>query len=185
MGSFLVYFINRGTISRILEGLQKVVVGEKVETTQPDTEVLYAGFWRRFGAFIIDTLLLYLVMGLVSAIFFGIVRGTADGTTNRGRNSTLLIMNILTIVFFGMLWLYYAIMESSSSQATLGKKLFHIKVTNTQGNRLSFGKATARFWLKALSFIILGIGFIITAFTGKKQALHDLIAGTLVVQDQS
>jgi uncharacterized RDD family membrane protein YckC len=52
-----------------------------------------------------------------------------------------------------------------------------------QGNRLSFGKATARFWSKAISLFILGIGFIITAFTGRKQALHDLMAGTLVVQD--
>lgn len=75
-------------------------------------------------------------------------------------------------------------MESSSGQATLGKKVFHIKVTDTRGHRLSFGKASARFWSKAVSFFILGIGFIITAFTGKKQALHDLIAGTLVVQDQ-
>jgi len=74
-------------------------------------------------------------------------------------------------------------MESSSSQATLGKKIFHIKVTDLQGNRLSFGKATARFWSKAISLFILGIGFIITAFTGRKQALHDLMAGTLVVQD--
>jgi|GEM_PF-1875666 len=183
MGSFLVYFINRGKIPLILEGLQKVVAGEKVETPQSDTEVLYAGFWRRFGAFIIDTLLFYLVIGLVSAIFLGIVRGTANGTTQNGRNAALLIMNILAILSFAVLWLYYAIMESSSSQATLGKKIFHIKVTDLQGNRLSFGKATARFWSKAISLFILGIGFIITAFTGRKQALHDLMAGTLVVQD--
>jgi uncharacterized RDD family membrane protein YckC len=183
MGSFLVYFINRGKIPLILEGLQKVVAGEKVETPQPDTKLMYAGFWRRFGAFVIDTLLFYLVIGGVSAIFLGIVRGTAHGTTETGRDAVLLIMNILTILSFAVLWLYYAIMESSSSQATLGKKLFHIKVTDLQGNRLSFGKATARFWSKAISFFILGIGFLITAFTKKKQALHDMMAGTLVVQN--
>lgn len=184
MGSFLVYFINRGKISRILEDISRVVSGEKVEAPQPAEEVLYAGFWRRFGAFVIDTLLFYLVIGLVSIIVLGIIRGTAGGTANSPRNARLLVMNIITIVSFIILWLYYAMMESSSGQATLGKKAFHIKVTDTQGQRVSFGKASARFWSKSISIFILGIGFIITAFTGKKQALHDLIVGTLVVQDQ-
>jgi uncharacterized RDD family membrane protein YckC len=78
-------------------------------------------------------------------------------------------------------WLYFAGMESSAGQATLGKRALGIKVTDMSGNRITFGKATGRFFGKILSSLILLIGFLMAAFTQKKQALHDLLAGTLVV----
>ena len=79
-------------------------------------------------------------------------------------------------------WLYYALLESSSWQATLGKMALGLQVTDLEGRRIGFGRATGRFFAKIISGIILYIGFIMAGFTEKKQALHDMIAGTLVVK---
>jgi uncharacterized RDD family membrane protein YckC len=76
--------------------------------------------------------------------------------------------------------LYEAFMESSSYQATLGKMIFGMKVTDLNGNRISFERATGRHFAKWLSAMILGIGYLMVAFTERKQGLHDLLAGTLV-----
>jgi uncharacterized RDD family membrane protein YckC len=73
-------------------------------------------------------------------------------------------------------------MESSSYQGTIGKKILGIKVIDMNGNRISFVKATVRYFSKLLSALIIGIGFLMAGFTNKKQALHDLIAETLVVK---
>lgn len=88
------------------------------------------------------------------------------------------------IVFLAIIaveWIYYAFQESSTSQATLGKKAFNLRVYNMQGQRVSFGQATGRYFGKLLSGLILGIGFIMVAFTARKQGLHDMMAGTVVL----
>ena len=77
-------------------------------------------------------------------------------------------------------WLYEALMESSARQATLGKMIFQMKVTDLFGNRISFARATGRYFAKWLSGLTLFIGYIIAGFTERKQALHDMVAGTLV-----
>ena len=79
-------------------------------------------------------------------------------------------------------WIYYASMESSTWQATLGKKILGLKVTDLAGNRISFGRASGRFFGKILSGMILGIGFLMAGFTARKQALHDMLAGCLVLR---
>ncbi|MDX2231478.1 MAG: RDD family protein [Leptolyngbyaceae cyanobacterium bins.349] len=82
-------------------------------------------------------------------------------------------------------WLYYAVLESSPYQATFGKQTVGIRVTDLHGERLSFSRATGRHFAKWLSIMSFFIGFIMAAFTKKRQALHDLLAGTVVVkQDQ-
>jgi uncharacterized RDD family membrane protein YckC len=73
-------------------------------------------------------------------------------------------------------------MESGSMQGTLGKKLLGIKVTDMEGGRIGFGRATGRYFGKILSGMIFMVGFLMAAFTEKKQALHDMLAGTLVVK---
>jgi uncharacterized RDD family membrane protein YckC len=73
-------------------------------------------------------------------------------------------------------------MESSSRQATVGKIALGIEVTDLEGNRLSFGRALGRNLAKIISALILYIGFIMAAFTKRKQALHDMIASALVVK---
>nr|MDF9459209.1 RDD family protein [Bacillus pumilus] len=79
-------------------------------------------------------------------------------------------------------WLYYAIMEASKLQGTLGKMALGIKVTKVTGEKITFGRATGRFFAKVFLSPILCIGYIIAFFTEKKQALHDLIASTIVVK---
>ena len=94
--------------------------------------------------------------------------------------------SVAKISNFGMLlnvvvvWLYFAMQESGENQATVGKRILGIYVTNKVGNRLSFPQATIRYFSKYLSSILM-IGFIMAAFTKNKQGLHDLIADTLVV----
>lgn len=98
---------------------------------------------------------------------------------------------IIGLIFFyiisiaiGMLitWLYYVLMESSKCQGTLGKMAVGIKVVKVTGEKVTFGRATGRFFAKSFLSPILYIGYIIAFFTEKKQALHDLIASTIVVK---
>jgi len=146
-------------------------------TTAPiyPAAVQYAGFWRRLGAAIIDglivgavTLVIYLVL-IVGGISTGGIVGFFIG---------YFIAYALAIILG---WLYYALMESSSKQATLGKMALGIIVTDSQGQRVSFGRATGRHFGKIISGIILYIGYIMIAFTAKKQGLHDIMANCLVV----
>lgn len=82
-------------------------------------------------------------------------------------------------------WLYCTLMESSSKQATLGKMALGIVVVDANVNRISFGKATGRFLGSIVSGLIIGIGYIMAAFTERKQGLHDKMAGTYVVKKSS
>jgi uncharacterized RDD family membrane protein YckC len=138
--------------------------------------VLYAGFWRRVMAFLVDRFLLGFVnIALCTCYFF------LSGMT---WNSDELRMLSLTSGVFGFLlrWLYYTVLESSASQATLGKTLIGIKVSDEQGRRISLLRANARYWAKILSTLTLGFGYLMAGFTKRKQALHDFVAGTLVVR---
>ena len=138
----------------------------------------YAGFWKRFVAYIIDGFLINIVMTIVGyALGIGYMSRLGDAGT--GRSAAYSIISVVLV------YLYFALMESSSQQATLVKLALSIKVTDLDGRRFSFGKATVRYWSKILSTLILLIGFIMAGFTERKQALHDLIAGTLVVNKNS
>ncbi len=151
----------------------------------------YAGFWKRFLALVIDTLILSVVnffmlvpaLGLVGLGFF------ASATSEDSNLGSGFLLAALGAYFFGILlisilgWLYYALMESSARGATLGKMALGIKVTDMNGNRITFGRATGRYFGKIISSMIMLVGYIMAAFTEKKQALHDLIAGCLVVNN--
>jgi uncharacterized RDD family membrane protein YckC len=134
----------------------------------------YAGFWKRLVAYIIDGIVINIVMTIVGyALGIGYLNRIAD--VGPGRSAAYSLIDI--VVF----WLYFAFMESSSQQGTLGKMALGIVVTDLDGRRISFGKATVRHWSKILSTLIFMIGWIMAGFTERKQALHDIIAGTLVV----
>lgn len=79
-------------------------------------------------------------------------------------------------------WLYYALMESSSKQGTVGKLLLGFVVTDLGGNRISFWRATGRYFAKILSFITLGIGFAMCLWTEDRQCLHDMVAGCIMYE---
>lgn len=134
----------------------------------------YAGFWKRLVAYIIDGIVINIVMTIVGFIL-GIGYMSRLGQAAAGRSAAYAILSIVIV------WLYFALMESSPRQATLGKMALSIVVTDLDGRRISFGKASARHWSKILSTMILLVGWIMAGFTERKQALHDLIAGTLVI----
>ncbi len=145
----------------------------------------YAGFWLRLLALSMDSLIVQAVtclMGLGLGLVYGMVLFSTGGhemTKNR-------LEPILDSVSFGVAlvlgWLYFAYQESSEWQATLGKRVFGLKVTDAEGGRISFGKASGRYFGRLLSSLTCSIGYIMAAFTEKKQALHDIIAGTLVIK---
>ncbi|MEX2671983.1 MAG: RDD family protein [Phycisphaeraceae bacterium] len=132
----------------------------------------YAGFFRRFAAIVIDWLLLSLVTG---ALIFPLL-GVDPASESDMRLPSVQLASAL------VWWLYFALMECSSLQATLGKRVLNIKVTDMFGRRISFLRATGRHFAKYLSALILFIGFLMAAFTPRRQALHDMLANCLVVR---
>ena len=140
----------------------------------------YAGFWIRVIAAIIDGVLVQVVVFPVSLILGMVIGVTGIATHSTGPGLQVFSSGIGGL--FGLVagWLYGAMMESSKHQATVGKMVFGMKVTNLQGQRLSFGLATGRHFAKILSGLIFCIGFIMVGFSEKKQGLHDMIVGTYV-----
>ena len=132
-------------------------------------------------AFIIDAIIVRALAWPIGMIFgLGGLAGTLGGFPHGAMGLHLLGGGVVaTVIVFGS-WLYEAFMLSSPYQATLGKMIFGMKVTDLNGNRISFGRATGRHFAKWLSGMILGIGFIMVGFTERKQGLHDMLAGTLV-----
>ena len=148
--------------------------GEQAEqpAAAPGMATAYAGFWRRFAAALIDGALLNAV---ALVIFWLPVFGAGLMENAPG------LVVLLYLILLAACWLYFALMESSSRQATLGKMALGIIVTSTSGGRIGFGAATGRYFGKILSSIFL-IGYVMAGFTSRKQALHDMMAGTLVMR---
>ena len=154
--------------------------------------VAYAGFWLRFVAYIID--------GVVSGILFVVLliplfiltgAGAALGRISSGEDISDeagaflafgFIFGLLSITV-GVRWLYYALSESSTWQATLGKKMLNLTVTDMAGQPISFARASGRYFSKFITNLIpFAIGYILAGFTEKRQALHDMIASCLVLR---
>ncbi len=143
----------------------------------------YIGFWYRVLAYIIDGFLINIAAGIIG-LFVGFVFGFLMALNGMSEADIEAVAGLLGGVI-GLLvgWLWFAISESSSWQASLGKKILGFKVVDANGQRLTFGRATGRYFVKILSGILLCIGFIMVAFTQKKQGLHDKIANTYVVKN--
>ncbi len=127
----------------------------------------YAGVTRRFCAYLIDVVAQLIFIGLVALLlelqsFFGLL---SSG-----------------LILFSCAWLYFAYQESSKWQATLGKYLLGIKVVDHNGGRITFKRATGRFFGKILSRFLFGIGFLLIFFTKKKQCLHDKLTKTFILK---
>jgi uncharacterized RDD family membrane protein YckC/Tfp pilus assembly major pilin PilA len=134
-----------------------------------DDRAAYAGFWRRFAAYTID----YVIVLLGTAVL-----GAAATIAGVGDDGARLSLAALIGYF-----LYCALLESSAWQATLGKRALGLRVTNARGERIGFARAAARFVAKVLSVLTLCLGYLMVLVTPRRQALHDLIAGTLVAHD--
>ncbi len=168
----------------------------------PSLMAPYAGFWLRVVAYLIDSVILTIAFGAVIGILvasFGVrfFRGFIPGIYNQPTVSyepsypihpffpaaALGIFLVLLPITIVATWLYYALMEASVRQGTLGKLALGLFVTDLQGRRISFARATGRFFAKIITGLVpLFIGYIMAGFTQKKQALHDMIAGCLVLK---
>mgnify|MGYP002788531953 FL=1 len=134
----------------------------------------YAGFWLRFAAYLIDFVIMLIANIVVYAVFgLSFLEAAAAPDFNAG-----------DLVNFVVGIAYFAGFEASTMQGTPGKRALGMIVTDFQGNRISFLRALGRYFAKIPSAIILGIGFIMVAFTERKQGLHDMIASTLVLRAQ-
>ncbi len=140
-----------------------------------DRPVEYAGFWKRFAATLIDYLIILVPTFIITFSFM--VFGGLEGQSKRQQLE--LIVQGISIV---LNWLYFGFMESSPLQATVGKLALGLIVTDVDGRPLSFARATGRYFGKLLSGLTLCIGYIMAGFTQRKQALHDIIAGCLVIK---
>ncbi|HYL91721.1 MAG TPA: RDD family protein [Alphaproteobacteria bacterium] len=146
--------------------------------TGPDTggpdqpQFVYAGFGARFGASFIDSFVLIACALAVG----GLSRITESNPAWQDD-----VDGVAGLVFLVAVFLYEPLMESSRWHATLGKLALNLGVTDEDGHAISFGRALARSMSKILSSVLY-IGFIMAAFTRRKQALHDLIAHTIVIQ---
>jgi len=140
----------------------------------------YGGFWLRVVAYILDAILLNIAFGILAAII-GVNLIPAD-PAKIDPAQFISSMGSLQLVALVVSWLYFALLESSARGATVGKMVLGLRVVDGQGNRISFLRATGRFFAKILSGMILFIGFLMVAFTERKRGLHDMIADTLVVK---
>ena len=146
----------------------------------------YGGFWRRGAALFIDVIVMGILGGLVGAVI-GVVyasmgMGPAPAAPGAPPQLDWTLVGIAQTVGIILNVCYYAGFESSSKQATLGKMALGVKVVDLHGRRISFGRGVGRYFAKILSGLMLLIGYIMAAFDDRKRALHDRIAGTLVVR---
>lgn len=141
------------------------------------------------GVPLLDAIIIGVIQWIVVLPVLALVGLLAASAVSSGINETGVIGMAGTIIGTAMithlalivlLWLYFAIMESSKFQGTVGKIAIGLVVSDLEGNRISFAGATGRCFGKILSSMILMIGYILAGFTQKKQALHDMLDGTLV-----
>jgi uncharacterized RDD family membrane protein YckC len=136
--------------------------------------LLFAGFWSRAAAYAIDTAILFAVL-----LFVGVAIGLIHGALGSKPSEREFGWNAVGLILF---WLYFAGQESSKYQATLGKRAIGIQVTDLHGRRIDFARASGRHFGKIVSAILFLAGFVMAAFTIRKQALHDVMASCLVVR---
>jgi len=156
----------------------------------------YAGFWKRLAAYIVDALVLWIPNTILSTML-GATKAAEtymQAKTAAGDDPQLVLqaMDAYVHALWPALiaqtlvtWLYFALCESSVWQGTPGKLALGIRVTDMDGQRLSFMRATGRYFAKIISYVTLGVGFLMVAWTQRKQGLHDLIAQTLVLNGRA
>jgi len=138
-------------------------------------QVVYAGFWRRCAAYVVDLVLLHWLDKVLSVWITGIFSIEPDLRTVGAHVMVSVAISVLLV--FG----YYAGFHASRCQATLGKMVVGIKVVRTDGTPITLARGIGRYFALLLSSFTMGVGLFMAAFTGRKQALHDMLCDTLVV----
>jgi uncharacterized RDD family membrane protein YckC len=155
--------------------------------------IAYAGFWRRVAAYVIDLGILWTIQAtlLMGVLLLAPQAISSIDTTSANASARTFAWDFVAIaedllnvwlVSAALTWAYYSILESSPARATIGKMALGLFVGDVHGDPISFTRATVRYWLKVLSSFFLMTGWLMAAFTPRKQALHDLLAGTLVLR---
>ena len=149
-----------------------------IKVSNFDENYRFAGFWERFFAVIVDVIIMTVVTIVILYIFL-------IGYSMLFSVPIYDIEAIVRLAGLPITWLYYAVMESSKRQATFGKMFFGLRVVDLNGDRISFGRASGRYFGRVLSSFTFLIGYFMAGWTKKKQALHDKMAGCLVVKNNS
>jgi uncharacterized RDD family membrane protein YckC len=140
--------------------------------------VVYAGFWKRVAAYMID----YTITSIIGGVVGMIIGAVMGGLMGFGDESGMVVLQLVSgLIGFAISLVYFSWFQSSSLQATPGKLAIGIKVTRGNGEPMSFLRGVARCFAMILSGLILCIGYVMAGFTERKQGLHDLLCDTLVV----
>lgn len=141
-----------------------------------NTAPVYAGFWVRFAAMVVDTVIFQTIFIILVIILVVFVPSVIENE---------LIKNVIIGVYGLCFFLYYVLTQSGAHQATIGKRLAGLRVVrSTDMSRISIGRSIGRELAKIISYAMFMIGFIMAGFTTKKQGLHDMMAGTVVVKER-
>ena len=141
----------------------------------------FAGFWLRAVAYLIDTVLISLVFGLIASLYPSTFIKYPDATTT-SLASLPQLTPIAFVITITATWFYYTVFEASIWQATPGKRVMKLYVSDLSGRRLTFARAAARNLAKMISSLTFLVGYLVAGFTEKKQALHDILASCLVLR---
>lgn len=152
--------------------------------------ITFCGFWIRVGAYLIDGIIIGIPVAIVLSIVFatmlsGAVSSGSEDEIARAAAGSIGVFLLVYLLIFVAAWLYEAMMTSSASGGTIGKRALGMRVVRgSDGSRLSFGRATGRFFAKIFltGLIPFGIGYMMAGFTERKRALHDMIADTVVIK---
>ena len=155
----------------------KPIIVQKIKEGVTVTSVMdYAGFWLRFGAWFID----YIILGIGSMIIY--LPLTIMGAFSFDNPAVFVTFQIISTIINFALPAAYEIWFVGKYAATPGKMACKIKVVTADGGKLSFARATGRHFAKIISWLVLGIGFIMAGFDDQKRTLHDRICDTRVIK---
>jgi uncharacterized RDD family membrane protein YckC len=152
----------------------------------PVAAARYAGFWPRAGAWVIDQLIIAIPFNIVSDLLVSYHQPTVTTTTDANNNVSIhwhgdwRTLGLLLLASIVATWLYTSILQSSSRQATVGKMALGLIITDLDGNRISFARASGRYLATFLTNLTFGIGYLMVIWTKRKQTLQDKVAGTVV-----
>jgi uncharacterized RDD family membrane protein YckC len=141
----------------------------------------FAGFWLRAFAYLFDTVLISLFFGLIASFYPATFIKFAD-TASTSLASLPQLTPIAFAITITATWFYYTMFEASVWQATPGKRVLRLYVTDLNGQRVTFARAAARNFAKLISSLTFLVGYLVAGFTEKKQALHDILASCLVLR---
>ena len=144
----------------------------------------YAGFWKRFVAFIVDILILMFFCAGVIQIFTPIMRTLLEIAGTNSQDIVVIIFLTIVLQNFVVIFLYYTVFVSSGLQGTLGKYVLGLKITDDNGGKISFFRAMVRFFVSVFSLVLFLIGCLMVLWTKNKQTLHDKVVGTYVKIDR-